>query len=259
MSPDAAELLSEVVVSSIRAKRIFAQVVSVSEIRDTLSFEQQRQMLQCDARSCLAEMAGALGVDYVVSGSVGRLGSALVFSLKLVDVKTGVGESAVSRVLEGATDEVAARHVDQMVSELLASSALVPPTASQAPHTAVPGEKPSAAGPSTETQGKHQRAPHPPSSPSMLSRVLLWGGAGAAALGSVLALGAVILAGASAGVVTGLFAYFAFALGTAAQRERLEVAYDVAQVLAVLGVALIPLPMVLVLAGAAAAAASFVL
>ena len=41
--------------------------------------------------SCLVEIGGALGVDYLVSGSVGKLGDAFVIILKLMDVHEAKG------------------------------------------------------------------------------------------------------------------------------------------------------------------------
>src|SRR5438045_2465034 len=53
------------------------QVTTKGEIASLLGFERQRQLLGCstDQASCLAELAGALGVDGLISGSIARFGS----------------------------------------------------------------------------------------------------------------------------------------------------------------------------------------
>jgi TolB-like protein len=62
-------------------------VISRDEIQTMLRFETDKQVLQCSSdTSCLVEIGGALGVDYLVSGSVGKLGEALVINLKLMDI-----------------------------------------------------------------------------------------------------------------------------------------------------------------------------
>ena len=62
-------------------------VISRDEIQTMLRFETDKQILQCTSdTSCLVEIGGALGVDWLVSGSVGRLGESYVITLKLMDV-----------------------------------------------------------------------------------------------------------------------------------------------------------------------------
>src|SRR5512138_425541 len=44
------------------------RITTAEAIRDMLAFEKQRQMLGCTDGGCMAEVGGALGVDYIVSG-----------------------------------------------------------------------------------------------------------------------------------------------------------------------------------------------
>ena len=48
-------------------------VVTSEAIRSMLAFEKQRQMLGCADAGCIADIGGALGVDWLVSGKVSRL------------------------------------------------------------------------------------------------------------------------------------------------------------------------------------------
>ena len=51
-----------------------------------VGFEAQRQILDCDAESCLPEIGGALGVDHLLKGTLGRLGGELIINFTLMDV-----------------------------------------------------------------------------------------------------------------------------------------------------------------------------
>ncbi len=85
----AGQILSEAIVAEVRKREPGAQVVSAEEIRSMVQVEGEKQQLGCRSDkelACLAEIGGALGVERVVIGSLGRLGSTYVYSLKLVDV-----------------------------------------------------------------------------------------------------------------------------------------------------------------------------
>ncbi len=73
-------------------------VISRDEIKAMVRFETQKQTLQgkCDT-SCLAKIVGALGVDYLVGGSVAKMGREYFVHLKLMDVR---GARVVNRVTE---------------------------------------------------------------------------------------------------------------------------------------------------------------
>jgi len=62
--------------------------IGMAEIRDMLGFERQRQMLGCSAEeSCLAEIAGALGVDELVTTDLVLVGSSYTFTMKRIDMR----------------------------------------------------------------------------------------------------------------------------------------------------------------------------
>ena len=52
-----------------------------------LGLDKMKQAVGCDDVSCAAEIGGALGINYMVAGTAGKLGSRIVFSLKLIDTK----------------------------------------------------------------------------------------------------------------------------------------------------------------------------
>lgn len=93
-----ANLLSELLLQRVREQQCFSRVVSFKEIEEAVNLEQQRQMLlqDCDSSSCLAEIAGAIGVDYLLIGSVGRVGDMALLTLKLVAARSGEARASVA-------------------------------------------------------------------------------------------------------------------------------------------------------------------
>jgi hypothetical protein len=78
------------------ADQVGFAVVSQADVAAMLAFQKQRQMLGCTDDGCLAELGGALGADYVLSGEVALIGSRAHESLSLLDARTGAaaGRSA---------------------------------------------------------------------------------------------------------------------------------------------------------------------
>lgn len=60
-------------------------VVGMAEIQAMLGFERLKDALACDDVACAASIGGALGVDFLLLGTVGRLGQELFISLTLMD------------------------------------------------------------------------------------------------------------------------------------------------------------------------------
>jgi hypothetical protein len=65
------------------------RVVSPSEIGAVLGVERQKQLLGCtdDSSTCLTELAGALGADAVIVGSIARFGESYQLDVKVVSSK----------------------------------------------------------------------------------------------------------------------------------------------------------------------------
>ncbi len=61
-------------------------VISSSDIAAMLGFEKQKELLGCaDNVACMAEIGGALGVDYLFVADVGLVGKTYVLNAKLID------------------------------------------------------------------------------------------------------------------------------------------------------------------------------
>lgn len=81
-------------------------------IKDNAEFTES-----CLGIACLTEMGKALGVDYVLSGSVDGLSNRIAVSLKLVDVKTGTLSKSMVREFDDQTDELQ-RMIEVLLKEM---------------------------------------------------------------------------------------------------------------------------------------------
>lgn len=100
------ENLSEVVAHEL-VSVTRATVVSRADLMALLGFERQQQMFACDENaSCAAELAGALGVDRLVTGALGKVGGTYLLTLRVIDVKTGRVTARSSDTVGGAADEL---------------------------------------------------------------------------------------------------------------------------------------------------------
>jgi TolB-like protein len=112
-----ATILSDIVVSEVA--RAGYSVISQSDIDAMLGFEKKKAMLGCsEETSCLAEIGGALGVEYLVTGQVGKIGTRFRISLLVVDARRAV---VVARAAEftDADEDALARTSEEIVARLL--------------------------------------------------------------------------------------------------------------------------------------------
>jgi hypothetical protein len=78
------------VVASAAAHESRLDVLTAEDIRTTADLEASKQMLGCEAEtSCLLEMASALGAQFIITGTIGSLGSEPVLQLTILDVTAG--------------------------------------------------------------------------------------------------------------------------------------------------------------------------
>ena len=97
VSKDQTAALSDLLAQEISRPGCY-RVVTKGDVLELLQLEEQKITLgTCDDMSCLAEIGGALGVRWIVSGSVSRFGKSFLVNLKLIDVKKVQVASRVSR------------------------------------------------------------------------------------------------------------------------------------------------------------------
>lgn len=74
---------------SARLAELGVKVVSARDIQTLLGLERQRALLGCSENSCLAELAGALGVDDVLVGDLAKVEGGWLVTLKLLSSRDG--------------------------------------------------------------------------------------------------------------------------------------------------------------------------
>jgi hypothetical protein len=108
-------------------------VVTSAQIAQVLGLERQRQLGGCEVQTeCMAELSGALGVRFLLTGSAKRLGTEWLASLRLVDTSSGkaVDSGSVRTANEARLYDEAAALVRRFVKAarvLLGDVAAVPP------------------------------------------------------------------------------------------------------------------------------------
>lgn len=104
------------------------RIITSEAIRDMLAFEKQRQMLGCADTGCVAEVGGALGVDYIISGKVTRISAAdglpesFSIDMTLSNVKKGQREGSVVEAGRSEAELLGkvGRAAQKLVSKILA-------------------------------------------------------------------------------------------------------------------------------------------
>ncbi len=111
IEPEVASSLTPVVAQALKSMQ-GVSVVSQDEIAAMLQFESQKQSLGCDDAGCFAEIGGALGVDYLVLGTVGRIEDTYMVNLKLINIKAAEVQNRVNESFRGRPADLirAARH-----------------------------------------------------------------------------------------------------------------------------------------------------
>jgi len=76
-------------VLSTELKRVEGtSVIARSDVKSMMQMQEQKMLAGCEDASCLAEIGGALGVDHLVAGNVGKVGDSYMISLRLISVRS---------------------------------------------------------------------------------------------------------------------------------------------------------------------------
>lgn len=129
--------IESVLLTSFEATGRF-KVVGRQDINALLGLEARKQAVGCsDDTACVAQIAGALGVDLVATADVGLLGTTTVITLTVIDVRTATVLRRLRRILHdpndlvGAMDSIAAE-VSSAVAERTDPNFRTPPPPPQA-------------------------------------------------------------------------------------------------------------------------------
>ncbi len=116
--PTKAETLSEIALTEAASMPGF-DVIGKSDINSMIGFEKQKQVMGCaDDSTCLAEVGGALGVDYILVGSLGKIGSLYRIDLKLVETKKARVKGRIGVTVDRQEEKLVAA-IQKAVRELL--------------------------------------------------------------------------------------------------------------------------------------------
>jgi len=113
--------VSTIVTDSIQvelAKLPGARVIGAREIDAMLGYEQKKQMAGCTETSCIVAIGGALGVDKIVMGNIGKLGTSYMMNVKLLNIRDGTVEALYNRRLKGGSEEDFLDIVPEAISKL---------------------------------------------------------------------------------------------------------------------------------------------
>jgi hypothetical protein len=121
VSKETAQLLGDALAGELR-KRPGVSVLTQSDISALLGVEKTRQMMGCADSGCMAEIGGALGVDRVVHGSIGRVGGSLVVNLSALDARHASSAASVSERLRGGDEEAFLDVLPTVADALLADA-----------------------------------------------------------------------------------------------------------------------------------------
>jgi hypothetical protein len=117
MTRETADLFTEALVGELRKQGYV--VISQADIATILGAEKQRQLMGCAEDTCLADLGGALGVDRIVHGTLGRVGSSLVVSMSSTDPAKVRTTASVSERLKSSSDEVFLDALPRMAAQLM--------------------------------------------------------------------------------------------------------------------------------------------
>lgn len=120
LDPKTFEGLSGLIASELAARAPAVQVIGSGDIRAMVGFEREKQLMGCSESSCLAEIGGALGVEYMLTTDCGKTGGTWLINMVLIDVGRA---RPLKRLSQRTSDEnklvdEAVAGVQQMVAEL---------------------------------------------------------------------------------------------------------------------------------------------
>ena len=120
-------VVTESVLQEVR-KLQGTSAIGMNEIRDMLAHEATKQLAGCseDSSSCLADLAGALGVDDLVTGKLARIDKSNVLTLRRIDQKRAEVAGVVDKRLEAGSGQEFLAAIGPSIKELYPTRELKP-------------------------------------------------------------------------------------------------------------------------------------
>jgi hypothetical protein len=116
--PNVAKVVTDSILAEVR-KLQGISAIGMDEIQDMLSHEASKQMVGCESNeSCLAEIAGALGVDDLVTGSLSKVGENSVMVLRRIDQRRAKVMGTINKRLVAGSGEEFLAAIGPAIEEL---------------------------------------------------------------------------------------------------------------------------------------------
>lgn len=104
VTQDDADILTDALINELSRTGSF-QMMERSQMDQVLKEQGFQQSGACDQGQCAVEMGRLLGIQTMMTGSIGKLGDTYVLSTRMVDVKTGAILKSSSRNLKGSISD----------------------------------------------------------------------------------------------------------------------------------------------------------
>jgi hypothetical protein len=98
VNADITDVASDTYISTLKEIDRFDLATS-SDVRMMIGAEQQRQLIGCDDESCMAEIAGALGAEFLSRGRLSLLDEEIILTLELFDSGAASLENQLTEAL----------------------------------------------------------------------------------------------------------------------------------------------------------------
>jgi hypothetical protein len=102
------------------------EVLTNADIAAVIGVEKQKELLGCTDGSCLADLGGALGADYLVRGNMAVLDADSAVALTLVDSR-GKPLGSARKVVSGRSSSALLKALEDLVPKLMAPIRPAPP------------------------------------------------------------------------------------------------------------------------------------
>jgi TolB-like protein len=113
-----AKVVSESLLYELR-KLGRTSVISFAEIQQMLNLEAEKAMVGCDSEdSCLSEIADALGADYLLAGTLAKVGKDHVFGLKVIDQRAAKAGATFNKIMPAGEGEEFLAEIGPAVEKL---------------------------------------------------------------------------------------------------------------------------------------------
>lgn len=121
MKAQMAFVMDELVLSELQQSGF--ESIGPDDINALIGFEKTKQAIGCDDMACATELGNALGVSYLVAGSVALVEGSVVLTLKLLDTRNPKVLARTNKVAEGGQKNMP-RVIAEAVQDLVERSGL---------------------------------------------------------------------------------------------------------------------------------------